>query len=148
MDDDWGYPYFRKPPYVYVYIYICICICICTYILYICIHKSDVDLFLLESHVIVDSFRVNETLLTFCFRLTWHPALPDPYINGPWDEHRFSFFPGLDSKKLSSYIPAWDWDSDSYYGVDGMVQTIYSKTINAIITIPSQLHFIYIFISK
>ena len=41
-----------------------------TYILYICIHKSDVDLFLLESHVIVDSFRVNETLLTFCFRLT------------------------------------------------------------------------------
>ena len=29
MDDDWGYPYFRKPPYVYIYVVSAIYIYIC-----------------------------------------------------------------------------------------------------------------------
>ena len=46
MDDDWGYPQFRKPPYIYTYIYICLYIYIHPYIvtyihfIYIYIHGT------------------------------------------------------------------------------------------------------------
>ena len=42
----WGYPYFRKPPYIYIYvymyicIYMCVCVCVCVYI-YICLCECD-----------------------------------------------------------------------------------------------------------
>ena len=32
MDDDWGYPYLWKPPYVYLYICVCITIYLISFI--------------------------------------------------------------------------------------------------------------------
>ena len=67
MDDDWGYPYFRKPPYMYVQIYACMHQCYFVVIPGSRMAASMLRFFRLE-------FLYEPALVLFRFAIWWLPA--------------------------------------------------------------------------